>query len=281
MIGYMKPQKNAFSKEDRSIYQSIYCGLCRCLRYGYDLTGTTTLNYELTNALLLLGACAPEPYPLVTQSCSLTPLYWRPMTGMDQDCFHVAAGLSITLAALKLRDNVIDNDRWIDHCLDRIFSAKNACVCSQMYAEHSALCHVYEQFMELESKARNKDPDVAFQSLAAASGAMAAECTRIIARYSACPPNQQAIICRIMELWGEWIYLIDAADDYQDDLKNGCFNPLLLPDHPDSIEDHLRSLEDNANSLLDALKMNHYTTAVRSLFCSQLPNQRRKLFSSI
>lgn len=281
MIGYMKPQKEGFSKEDQSLYRSVYCGLCRCLRYGYDLTGTLALNYELTNALLLLGACAPEPYPLTTQSCSLTPLYWRPMAGMDQDCFHVAAGLTVTLAALEIRDNVLDNDRWIDHCLDRIFSPKNKRVSSRMYAEHSALCQVYEQYMALENKARKPIPDASFQSLVSASGAMAAECTRIIARHSACPPDQQTAVCHIMELWGEWIYLIDAVDDYQEDLKNGRFNPLLLPDHPDSIEDHLCSIEDRANSLLSSLKLNHYATAVRALFCSQLPNRRRKLFSNV
>lgn len=281
MIGYMKPQKEGLSKEDQSLYRAIYCGLCRCLRYGYDLTGTLALNYELTDALLLLGACAPEPYPLVTQSCSHTPLYWRPMAGMDQDCFHVAAGLTITLAALELRDNVLDNDRWIDRFLDRVFSAKDKCVSSRMHAEHSALCRVYGQYMELENKARQPVPGASFQSLVSASGAMAAECTRIIAGYSSCPPDQQETVCRIMGLWGEWIYLMDAVDDYREDMKKGRFNPLCLPDHPEDAEALLCSIEDRANSLLSTLRLNHYATAVQVLFCRQMPDRRKKLFSNL
>lgn len=272
MIGYMKPVKKTFSKEDRNIYQAIYCGLCRCLKYEYGFTGMAILEYEIVDMLLLIGAMAPEPFPLMNMSCSLTPVLWRKMAGTNEDAFHAAAGVTICAAALESMDNLRDSDKWYERLISKLIDPKARRMMTMFRPEFLELQALYDRFMEIEDRAKAGDPTATFEMLTEASGAIIAKAAAIIGVYANC--GQLKELQEIMDLWGRWIYVIDAADDYKGDLREGAFNPLFLPDRPASVAEYLKDLEDRANAVLDRTLIRNYESAIDSLFRQQLPRRR-------
>lgn len=279
MIGYMKPVKNTFPKEDRSLYQSLYCGLCRCLKHDYGFTGMAALNYMAVNTLLLTGAMAPEPYSMMVKSCSVSPFYWRKMAGTWEESFRAAAAVTIAAAALEIEDNLHDAGKWYHRLLHSLLSPKARHMMRRYEPEFLDLKDAYDRFMDLENRARAGDPDVTFDMLMEASGIIIARAAVTIGVYAHC--QQLKELCDIMDLWGRWTYLLDAADDHAEDLASGQFNPLSLPDRPEDIRAGLEELENRANAILDQAVIRNYASAVHSLFRIQLPRRRELVLSKI
>ncbi len=58
MFGYVVPAYGKLSPLDASAYRRYYCEGCHQLREGFGLTGTATVNYDMTfNTILLCGLC--------------------------------------------------------------------------------------------------------------------------------------------------------------------------------------------------------------------------------
>ena len=279
MIGYMKPVKKMFSKEDRDLYQSLYCGLCRCLKYEYGYTGMATLNYEVVNALLLIGATELSPYPQTLQSCSITPFYWRHMAGVNQAAFQAAAAVTITAAAMEIQDNLYDSNKWYDRLIYSLISPKAEKTIQIYRNDMEALRESYNQFMSLESKAANGDSNISFQMLTNASGDIIAKAACIIGVHAGC--QQLRELYEVMHLWGQWIYLVDAVDDYYADKRDGHFNPLFLAEKPDSISGFLKNIEHEANCAIDRMVLRNYESVVHALFSAHFPHRRRLILSKV
>lgn len=279
MIGYMKPVKKMFSKEDRDLYQSIYCGLCRCLKYEYGYTGMATLNYEVVNTLLLVGAMDPSPFPQTVQSCSITPFYWRSMAGVNQAAFQAAAAVSITAAALEIQDNLYDSNKWYDRLIHSLINPNAEKTMQLFRADIESLRESYERFMFLESKAAAGDPSITFQMLTNASGDIIANAACVIGVHAGC--QQLKDLFDVMHLWGQWIYLVDAVDDLDDDKRVGQFNPLLLADKPNSVFTLLEDIENHANSIIEGMVLRNYGSVVHALFRIHIPHRRRAILGKV
>lgn len=279
MIGYMKPVKKTFTKEERAIYQSLYCGLCRCLKYEYGFTGIVSLNYEAVNTLLLIGAMKPDPYPLMVMSCSVTPFYWRDMAGTNDEAFRAAAAVTISAAALEIQDNLADSNRWYDRLLNTLVTPKAQHMMTMYAQDFLELKDAHNHFIMLERQAIAKDAEISFNMLMEASGTIIAKAASIIGIHAGC--QQLKELYEIMSLWGQWIYLLDAIDDYKDDLRCGQFNPLSLADKPTSIRALLNELEIKANSILNNIVVRNYHSIIYSLFHIHLPKRRELVLSKI
>ena len=70
MFGYINVNGKELSEENKQIYQSYYCGLCRKLREFCGAKGQVLLNYDMTFLVVLLtGLYEPQ-----TESTSFTCL---------------------------------------------------------------------------------------------------------------------------------------------------------------------------------------------------------------
>ena len=56
MFGYINVNGAQLSEENKKIYQSYYCGLCRTLKEDYGFMGQMTLTYDMTFAVILLSS---------------------------------------------------------------------------------------------------------------------------------------------------------------------------------------------------------------------------------
>ena len=81
---------------------------------------------------------------------------------------------------------------------------------------------------------------------------------------------------------GRWVYLVDAADDYEDDLKSGGFNPFKKYGKEDFIEKAKFSLNltsGEAVSLFEKLKINHYKSIIKNILYDGMYYSAKRVFA--
>lgn len=274
MIGYMKPQKGKFTKEQRDVYQSIYCGLCRHLKYEYGIIGTFAISYEIVDLLLLIDAVLPFEIESQKLSCSLTPFIWKNMKGINEQLFSEAASVSVIIAGLEIQDDVFDDNRIRDKLLYTI--TKQKINKAHVISESSAILLVkeYDAYMMLEQKCLRDN--CGFENIVNQCGSI----TKMIGSILTANINEDSrkIILSLMNIWGKWIFLMDAIEDYDSDMCQQRFNPWSLFDAPIDREKYLIDLECQAKLLLDVLPIMRHQSILKSLYNNQLPERREKLF---
>lgn len=274
MIGYMKPQKGKFSKAERDVYQSIYCGLCRHLKYEYGVTGTFVISYEIVDLLLLIEAIIPQESKSQKMSCSLTPFIWKDMRGINERIYSEAARVSVIVAGLEIQDNIFDDNRVRDKILYTVTKAKINKAHENSESSAILLEKEYDRYMTLEKKCfREKS---GFENIVNQCGCI----TKMIGAILTNDINidTRGIVLSLMNIWGKWIFLMDAIEDYDSDVVHERFNPWKLSDAPTDRERYLMNLEDEANLLLEVLPLIRYESILHSLYRNQLPERRAKLF---
>lgn len=270
MIGYMKPQKHAFDSECKELYQALYCGLCRNLNYKYGVRGTLLVNYEIVDLLLIIEALSENEPSMMKLSCSITPLYWRGIIGYNDSSFQLGAAISVIIAAFELRDNIIDDDKFKDKAAMALLKSAINKVKVEYPEEWKQIEIAYNEYMKLEQQSKNNGSG--FYTVLSACGEITRKIGEIVGKSLS---DEYAYrIGVMMYYWGEWIYLLDAIDDYERDRKAGAYNPLMLSDCPGDLIELLQELEENAFDIVENLPIRRYQHLIEELFGMHFPEKR-------
>ena len=274
MIGYMRPYRKMFAPEDWRNYRSVYCGLCNVMRMKHGIKSVVFLNYELTSLLyLILSLIEEEPVKHLTP-CSLSPVFWGKKLGERQGSFNCASAASLLIANYEAEDNLLDEGKLIDKIIMG-YTELNAGPIKKIYTDFSnKLREIYFEFQIIEKEAIERYQEEYIDYLANLSGEISAE----IAGNSA---EAEGLSCKeavysFIYYWGEWIYLMDAADDFHEDKLKKKFNPLFLCNSEpcEKAEQLLKGYEQYAAEWLSELPIRRWRSGIESLFLEQLPKRR-------
>lgn len=86
-------------------------------------------------------------------------------------------------------------------------------------------------------------------------------------------------VLEIGRLVGEWIYLIDACDDYYEDLRLDRFNPLKKVEDRCSIKDKLNSISNSIENNLSELNIVNYNFLVNYIFVDTIRLKNSEIYS--
>lgn len=217
MFGYVRVFQPELKVREWEDYRGAYCSLCRALGKRYGVGARFLLNYDLTALALFHMALDPTPVPFSKGRCPFNPLKkCRRCHGEDTLAF--AADAAVLLSYYKLKDDVADGRffkrlirrplLWLVAPMKRRAARLNPAVADAMAAYYAA-----QQAVE---KAGDS-PDAAAHPTAVLMAALtvrdtsAGEDREARARFGYC--------------LGRWIYLADAADDWETDRREGSFNP--------------------------------------------------------
>ena len=146
-----------------------------------------------------------------------------------------------------------------------------------MFQRHSKayvqITEAYEEYMDREQKA--EEARRGFEDVLAVCGNITGIIGEILAEEAA--SGCAALAGRIMYLWGQWVYLMDAVEDYAGDKKKNSFNPLFLEDRPENVEKLLSDLEREAGELTRQMPLKRNRDVIENLYLSQLPERRRQI----
>ncbi len=251
MFGYILPLRDELKVKDWERFRSVYCGLCRTMGRRCGPLSRLLLSYDFTFLALLLGADSPQG------RCRCPAAPCRGRCCMTQNAaLELAADESMILSWWKIQDQLEDESGW-KKLLARFLSL----LFRRSYRRASERQPAFDKVVREQLEALRRLETEGCPSMDRPADAFA----RILT--AAVPAAGDAFRDRSMEQLlyhvGRWIYLIDAWNDLNEDLKSGSYNPLVLrfslteapaPDSPAG-ESVRRTLLHSTNLALSALRL--------------------------
>lgn len=222
MFGYIRPYKPEMLVRQYDLYKSVYCGLCKQLSRDYGIFSKMILSYDSTFfAMVYSGVKAKkEPMNFCKKSCTCNPLkkccYFVP----KDDSLSAAAAFSVISFYFKLKDNIAD-DSFFKKISAWLLLPMAALWRKKAVEKYPLYDSIVEKMLNEQFAVEKESPSV--DRAADSTAKMLSE----IMALSADNEEEKLIYSRFGYFLGRWIYLIDAIDDFDKDLKSGGFNPLL------------------------------------------------------
>ena len=220
MFGYVRPYTPELRVRDNEYYRALYCGVCRSLGKCTGEMSRLTLNYDLVFAALLRLAATQGRAEISSRRCLMHPIKKRPMASPDGE-LDLCAGLGVLLAYHKSDDDVLD-ERGARRAKAKLLrSLMRGMRKRAKVALGDADKIISEGLCRMSEMEKNKTPSV--DAFADEFGNIMKEAISV--GLDGAPAR---IIGKIGYHFGRWLYIIDAADDYEEDVKKGRFNPFAL-----------------------------------------------------
>lgn len=217
MFGYIKPNIPEMKVRENELYKATYCGLCRAMGKHTGGMSRFTLSYDFAFFALLRMVLENVKGEIEMRKCMVHPFKKRPMLRIN-DTLKYTASTSVILTRLKLKDNINDSKGIL-----RI-KAKIVGLVSVFFKKTD------KSLLELEGKIKGyieelssleKESCDSIDRVAIVFGKLLGA----IASYGLEDSNSK-IAYEIGFHLGKWIYVIDACDDFYDDIKTGSYNVL-------------------------------------------------------
>lgn len=212
MFGYVVMNKPEIRFKDFDLYRSFYCGLCRELREKYGISGQITLTYDMTFVVVLLSALYEPPTQKGTTRCVIHPVCKQPVR--KNAATEYGADMNVLLTYYKCMDDWEDEKKFAALGYGKILQRKNNRLSYRYPEKAEKIRKLLEKLSQME-KAGETDIDKM-------SGCFG----RIMEEIFAWKTDVWEGSLRRMGFYlGKFIYILDAYDDVEKDVKNGNYNP--------------------------------------------------------
>jgi len=245
VFGIIRPCRHRLGGELAAAWTAQSCGLCLALRDDYGQTARIATNYDgLVVSLLVEAQSAAHPTRRTAGPCPLRGM--RRADVVTGDCVRLAAMVSLALAAARVRDHVDDRDgmvgalgvrpaarriaeRWVRRGTDAGHT---------LGFDRGVLVAAMDRQAELEATAGPGSLLLVTEPTETAVAAAFGHTALLAGR-----PANEAPLREVGQLFGGVAHLLDAVEDYRDDVARGKWNPLAATRTP---VEEVRALCDDA-----------------------------------
>ena len=213
MFGLVRPYMNDLTEEEKARYKAVYCGLCRALNEKYGLAGRMGLNYDMTFLIILLDSLYEPQEQTKDAFCPPHPVKKHRET--KSEFTDYAADMTVALTYYKALDD------WMDEGskTGKVYSGLLKRSYQQVKERWPRQCEAIEKSLDALHEVE-KDEAAQPERAADLSGRMLADIFAVKEDFF------QRQMAGLGYFLGKFIYMMDAAIDYEDDRKKGCYNPL-------------------------------------------------------
>lgn len=215
MFGYVQYDKPNLYIKDFELYRAMYCGVCKGIGATCGQIARTGLSYDAAFLNTLFHNLKNTDVVLEKQSCITKFGFKHPMAAVD-DLTKAVGCLNTILLYYKLTDDIADEKKG---GLRRAFFKKGYNRAKQL---HPQMAEIVDRNMRLQAE-REKSLCDSLDLAADATATMLQQIGRYLLEEYA-TEHTDALLYDI----GKWIYLIDAVDDYDKDVKQNSYNPFFL-----------------------------------------------------
>ena len=229
MFGYIVANQQEMKFREYGVYRSYYCGLCKVLRDNYGKSGQMTLSYDMTFLILLLtGLYEPETKD-DSCKCVAHPLEKHPTKINEVTAY--AADMNILLTYYKCLDDWKDEKKTSR----KILSMRLKKAFEKIERKYPEKAEKIKECLENTTRCEAEE-DRDLDRISGYSGEMMAE---IFAWKHDAWEKQ---LRRIGFFMGKFIYLMDAYEDLENDIKNGNYNPFRGRENDEFFDDDVRRI---------------------------------------
>lgn len=215
MFGYLRPFKPELKISEFQTYNAVYCGFCRALGASGKLL-RLTLSYDFTFFCLLSLSLKEDFCGFEACRCPVKLFTKKACVKQNESLKH-AADLAILMLYGKLRDNISDRDGALLSRLALLYLTPRY--------KKAAQRREYENRALLDYLSNQAECEKQNAGLDACAHPTAQLLSSFFEKLSE-ESEQKENLSRLGYVLGRWIYILDAADDLEKDLKKGSFNPL-------------------------------------------------------
>ncbi len=219
MYGYIRTHAPELKVRQQEYYRAVYCGLCRTMGKCTGQCSRMTLSYDFTYFALVRMALTGQYPAMKRRRCLAHPFKKRIMAEPTED-LTLCAGLSAILVYHKIRDDLRDETglkRTAATVVAPFAGAFRRRALKRGYGEaDAAVAQAMKALCELEA---SRPPSVDEPAT------LFGELMALLLAYGL-TGNREKLARKIGRHVGRWVYILDAADDFAEDIQKGRYNPL-------------------------------------------------------
>ena len=211
MFGYLKPDKPYLYMKDDVLYQALYCGVCKSIGKNAGQIARFTLTYDVAFMSAICHNILGVDVKINKEHCITHVIRKTPVAAPDEISLMLA-DVNVILAYYKLLDDTVDE--------------KKGALKSKIFV--NAYKKAKKRMPEFDNIVKTQTANLlALERANSDSIDMVADSTANIlvnASRQVLKDKSTEYTDGLFYSIGKWIYLIDALDDYDKDVKKGNFN---------------------------------------------------------
>ncbi|MDD2979436.1 MAG: DUF5685 family protein [Hespellia sp.] len=229
MFGYISINKAEMKFKDFDLYHSFYCGLCRRLKEKYGKRGQMTLSYDMTFLLVLLTALYEPETEDGMCKCIAHPFEKHP-TRINEFTDYVA-DMNLLLSYYKCEDDWQDEKKHLKHLYAGLLKSENEKVRVRYEEKVKRIVDCLDEiFIHEKQGEENIDK-------------MAGYFGEIMGQIFMCREDEwKQSMYKIGFYLGKFIYLMDAYEDIEEDIRKNNYNPFKNTYQEETFETDCRQI---------------------------------------
>lgn len=277
MFGYVTPDKPYLYVKDETLYNALYCQVCKSIGKQCGQFSRFSLTYDIAFLSAVVHNITGVDVKIKRQRCIAHPFISRPVALRDE-ISDVMGELNLILTYFKLTDDVLDNGK---HRAARAFFKSGYVRAKKRRGELNEIVERnYKNLRELE-----KSGEKSIDRTADPFAVMLVELSdKLLGKFA--DESSRKFFYNI----GKWIYLIDALDDYDKDRKKGDYNPFfaaygsadfaeLKKNNGEEIAFIMSATLDGINSGISGLKFRFNADLIRNIALRGTLERTKKVLS--
>ncbi len=213
MFGYIHPERPHMFVKDEMLYKALYCGMCKSIKEANGQLARTALTYDMAFMSALIHNLQNSDVKVKKRRCALHPLKRRYMA-LPDDTSLLLGCVNTALAYYKLLDDRADGDK------KGLFSFLYRGGYKKTVKKHPRAAEIISQRLA-EQSALEREGCAVIDAACEPTAAMMRDLSDYILGDKA-----DAETAGLFYDLGKWVYLADALDDYDKDVKKGRYNVL-------------------------------------------------------
>lgn len=229
MFGYIIVNRAEMKYKEFDIYHSYYCGLCRRLKEKYGVAGQMSLSYDMTFLLMLFTGLYEPETGRGTCKCIAHPFERHEIrTNIFTD---YAADMNVLLTYYKCNDDWEDEKKLLKLVFGKLLEGKSRRLKEEYAGKLRNISLLMHDFSMAES-----DGDKDIDTMAGLFG-------KVMAQITVCREDEWSeSLSRFGFFLGKFIYLMDAYEDVEKDIRKKTYNPLKKKYNEPDFEEECRTI---------------------------------------
>ncbi len=214
MFGYITVNKGDMTFKEFDVYHSFYCGLCRSLKERYGLSGQLSLSYDMTFLVMLLSSLYEPQIKEEHVKCIAHPFDKHLLR--RNEFTDYGGDMNVLFTYYKCRDDWQDERKISRLAYGKLLEHGYRKLCAR-YGEKAKKIAVLMRELTMEEEKNNQDID----HMAGIFGNIMGE------MFAVKEDEWQESLKKMGTFLGKYIYLLDAYEDMEEDIKKERYNPLI------------------------------------------------------
>ncbi len=273
MFGYIRPYVPDLRVREHELYRAIYCGLCQSMGKHTGCASRLTLSYDFVFLAAIRMVLEEVIYSARPCRCGAHPLKKRAVL-QDNSALAYCARAAALLTEAKVADDIQDAKGMA--LKSRMVHPTAKRMCKKAFPKKSGPTEAVSQSLEQLH---------ALELAECASLDDTADCFgRLLSSVFSwgLTGSAEKIATQIGFTTGRFIYVLDAADDREQDQKSGNYNPLnIAPIDSDALSVAVRlDLEklEAAINLMDFTGRSELLGLIENILYKGMPMEADRVF---